>query len=320
MADETHGCRMSRGSFLKKLYKHRPEQDNAPPMTSPQRLNWTNVLFVAFAHLVALGAVFYISFIHFSWWTLGLGVVYTVCCGLSITGGYHRLFAHGTYKASSIVRAFYLLFGAASVQNSALNWAADHRTHHAHTNRERDPYDSRRGFWWSHLGWVLHKNPHRGFDGVDDLKRSRLMVFQHRYYVPLAFLMGGVVPLALGFLWGDPIGAVLVVGFLRLVFQWHGTFSINSLAHMFGSRRYCAKSSARDSAWLAFITLGEGYHNFHHRFPLDYRNGVRWFHFDPTKWWVWTLSWLGQTWDLRRASQERIERAREVAAAQAAGS
>ena len=283
-------------------------------MTDKPRVNWTNALFMVFAHVVAVFAIVYVTFIHFSWWTMGLAVVWTICCGLSITGGYHRLFAHATYKASAAVRAFYLLFGAASVQNSALNWVSDHRTHHAKTNRDGDPYDSRRGFWWSHVGWVLFKNPNRELDHVGDLERSKLMRLQHRYYVPLAFLMGGFVPLGLGFLWGDPIGAVLVVGFLRLVFQWHGTFSINSLAHMFGARPFCANSSARDSVWLAFITLGEGYHNYHHRFPLDYRNGVRWYHFDPTKWWVWGLSHLGQTWDLRRASQERIERARQAAA------
>jgi stearoyl-CoA desaturase (delta-9 desaturase) len=97
---------------------------------------------------------------------------------------------------------------------------------------------------------------------------------------------------------------------LRLVIQWHATFSINSLAHQLGSQPYSRSTSARDSWVTALVTFGEGYHNFHHRFQGDYRNGVRWFHFDPTKWWVWALSKIGLAWDLRRMPREAIQRAR----------
>ena len=121
-----------------------------------------------------------------------------------------------------------------------------------------------------------------------------------------------VVPFCLGLIWGDPIGALVVAGFLRLVMQWHATFSVNSVAHYIGSRPYSLKNSARDSFVTALITLGEGYHNFHHRFQSDYRNGVRWYHFDPTKWWVWSLSKVGVCRDLRRVPADAIERARRA--------
>jgi stearoyl-CoA desaturase (delta-9 desaturase) len=271
----------------------------------------TNIIFLSVSHLLALGAIAWMIFVDFSFWTLGLGLLWFALCGVGITGGYHRLFAHPTYRARWLVRAFYLVFGAASVQNSALKWAADHRVHHTKTDRDEDPYNISRGFWWAHIGWIFYKDrEQRHPRGVSDLLADPLVVWQDRYYLALAVLFSGVLPLALGSLWGDPIGALLVAGFLRLVVQWHATFAVNSVAHMLGSQPYSRANSARDSFWTALITLGEGYHNFHHRFQSDYRNGVRWFHFDPTKWFVWTMSRIGLTRELRRTPPELIAKAR----------
>jgi stearoyl-CoA desaturase (delta-9 desaturase) len=272
--------------------------------------DWTNILFLSTFHALALAAIAWLVFGRTSPLTIALGAVWFACCGLAITGGYHRLFAHPTYNASLPVRLFYLLFGAASVQNSALKWSADHRLHHATTDTDEDPYNIRRGFWWAHIGWIFYKKPGEGDPRrVKDLVADPLIVWQDRNYVWLALVFGGLVPLGLGFLWGDPIGALLVACCLRLVLQWHATFAVNSFAHWLGSQPYSRSTSARDSFLTALITLGEGYHNFHHRFQADYRNGVRWYHFDPTKWFVWTLERIGLTWDLRRTSPETIERA-----------
>jgi stearoyl-CoA desaturase (Delta-9 desaturase) len=273
--------------------------------------DYLNISFLLGAHLLAVFAIVYLSAIHFSWWSIGLGLLWLVLCGFSITGGYHRLFAHPTYKAIAPLRLFYLLFGAASVQNSALKWSADHRDHHAETDQEDDPYNAKRGFWWSHIGWVFYKKPKsKEVNRVDDLRRDPLIRFQHRYYILIAITFGVLAPFALGFAWGDPIGALLCAGVLRLVVQWHVTFSINSFAHYIGTQPYSRATTARDSWLTALLTLGEGYHNFHHRFQNDYRNGVRWYHFDPTKWFVWALSKVGPTKDLRRMSKVAIERAR----------
>lgn len=284
-----------------------------------QPLHWTNLLFVGVAHLLAVFAIVYLACIEFSWWTVAFAAVWGILCSLSITGGYHRLFAHGAYRAAAPVRLFYLLFGAASVQNSAIAWSADHRAHHANTDREGDPYDITQGFGHAHIGWVLHKDPAQSGRRalVADLDRDPLVQFQHRYYVPLALVFGAALPLAFGALWGDAIGTMLVAGFLRLVVQWHATFSINSLTHTFGRQPYSKRCSARDSFWVALVTFGEGYHNFHHRFQADYRNGIRWYHFDPTKWWVWTLAKCGLARDLRRVPRERIEAARREVLARA---
>ena len=281
---------------------------------SRPRLHRLNTTFILSAHLMAVAAVVYLAAARFSWWTVGLGLLWGALCTLSISGGYHRLFAHAAYTAAWPLRLFYLMFGAASVQNSALAWAADHRTHHADTDGERDPYSISRGFWWAHIGWVLHEKEEPDRDAlVGDLQADPLVAFQDRHYVKLAILFGALAPAALGLLWGDPLGAFLVAGWLRIVVQWHVTFSVNSFAHLIGRQPYDRNGTARDSHVLALVTFGEGYHNFHHRFQADYRNGVRWFDFDPTKWLVWSASRIGLARDLRRAPRERVLEARRVA-------
>ena len=279
-------------------------------LTRPVRsMDWINTAFLAVVHVLGVWGIYYLT-VNFSWWTLGLGLLWFAFCGLSITGGYHRLFSHPTYKAAWPLRLFYALFGAASVQNSAIKWSSDHRRHHGKVDTYADPYNINEGFWWAHIGWVLHKLAQpRVLDNVNDLKKDPILRFQHKYYVPLAVVFGGLLPWGLGFLWGDPVGALLVAGFTRLMIQYHATFAVNSVAHYIGKRPYSDKSSARDSFITAIITLGEGYHNFHHSFQLDYRNGVRWWQLDPTKWFVWTMSKVGVTSDLRRVSNERIEAA-----------
>jgi len=274
------------------------------------RLDWVNIVFLSAVHLIAIYGIYYVAFVHFSWWSIGLGLLWFAFCGLSITGGYHRLFSHPTYKANKALKLFYLLFGAASVQNSVLKWSSDHRRHHAKVDTEDDPYNINQGFWWAHIGWVLRLASNRDIKGVPDLEADPMIQFQHKYYMPLAVVFAVLVPLGLGSLWGDPIGALLLAGFVRLVFQYHATFAVNSVAHYIGSRPYTTSNSARDSWITAIVTLGEGYHNFHHRFQIDYRNGVRFYQLDPTKWFVWTMSKVGVTWDLRRTPQEKIDSAK----------
>ena len=280
--------------------------------TKKQQIDWQNSSILILFHLLALTAIVYLAMGDFSVWTVGLGVAWFVFSGLSITAGYHRLFSHRSYQAHPVLRGLFLLFGAAAVQNSALKWCADHRCHHAHTDREDDPYSVTRGFFWSHIGWVMFRPTHRSdAEQVRDLHADRLVMLQDRYYVALAWLMGALVPASLGLIWGDPIGALLVAGFLRLVVQWHATFSINSFAHMIGSQPFSTRNSARDSFWTAILTLGEGYHNFHHAFQHDYRNGIRWYHYDPTKWYLWSLDKVGLAKNLRRVPRSTIETRRE---------
>jgi stearoyl-CoA desaturase (delta-9 desaturase) len=227
--------------------------------------------------------------------------------GFSITAGYHRHFSHGSYRCRRFVKAFYLLFGAAAFQHSALSWSAEHRRHHQYTDGDGDPYDIQRGFLWAHMGWLLFDRPEsEDFSNVPDLSADSWMLAQHRYYVPMAILMSFGLPMALGALVGDAWGGLLWGGVIRVVVVHHATFCVNSLAHTIGSRPYSMAVSARDSFITAFITFGEGYHNFHHRFAADYRNGVRSNQWDPTKWLIRGMAALGWAYDLYEVPREKV--------------
>jgi stearoyl-CoA desaturase (delta-9 desaturase) len=232
--------------------------------------------------------------------------------GLSITGGYHRLWAHNAYDAHPALKVFFALWGAGALQNSILIWGSDHRRHHRHVDdNDRDPYSAGRGLWFSHMGWMLRDYPTNAFDvsNAPDLERDPVVMWQHRHYVALTFIMNVGLPLLVGWLAGDIIGGLLLVGLARLVVNHHVTFLINSLAHVWGSRPYTDENSARDNGLLAFLTYGEGYHNFHHIFQQDYRNGVRWYQWDPTKWLIAACNWVGLARNLNRIPDFKIQQA-----------
>jgi stearoyl-CoA desaturase (delta-9 desaturase) len=275
--------------------------------------NWTTTLMFALTFAVAVIVVPWYGFTHgyhaaaWIWFTLFLGAN-----GMSITCGYHRLFAHATYDAHPILKVLYLLFGAMALQNSALVWSATHRVHHRNIDDiDLDPYSARRGFWFSHIGWMLRNYPsgEPDFSCVRDLERDRLVSLQHRYYVPLALAMNFGLPLLVGWASGEVIGTFLLAGVLRLVVSHHFTFFINSLAHMWGVQPYTDDNTARDNGVVALLTYGEGYHNFHHMFAHDYRNGVRWWQWDPSKWFINAMRWLGLARNLKRVPWFKIQRA-----------
>ena len=231
---------------------------------------------------------------------------------LAITAGYHRLWAHKAYEAHWILRAIFLVFSTMALQNSAFAWCSGHRRHHLHVDDvDQDPYAATRGFWFSHIGWMLRRYPsgREDFKNIPDLTKDPMLSFQHRYYVPLAVGLNLGVPLLIGWATGDLWGVFLLAGLLRLVLSHHLTFFINSLAHQWGTRPYTEDNTARDNPILAVLTFGEGYHNFHHLFAHDYRNGVRWWQWDPTKWLIGTLTVVGLTRKLKRTPRFQIQRA-----------
>jgi stearoyl-CoA desaturase (delta-9 desaturase) len=248
----------------------------------------------------------------FSGGAWGFFAFFLIANGMSITGGYHRLWAHRTYEAHWLLRLFYMIFGAMALQNSAFAWCSGHRTHHLNVDDvDHDPYSIKRGFWFAHIGWMLREYPSGkpDFTNIPDLRRDPMLRFQHRFYVPLAIATNFGLPLAAGWLIGDVWGTFILAGVLRLVISHHVTFFINSLAHMWGTRPYTDANTARDNPFLAFVTYGEGYHNFHHIFAHDYRNGVRWWQWDPTKWVIASLQWVGLTRRLKRTPHFQIQRA-----------
>lgn len=280
------------------------------PQSAPY--DWVNTGFILGTHIItAVGVPLYLIYHGLTWSALLIMVALVACCGVGITGGYHRLFSHKAYSAAWPVRLFYLLFGAGAVQNSAKVWCSDHRLHHRHIDGDLDPYNIKKGFWWAHMGWVLRETPEdRVPANIQDLESDPLVEWQHRNYVAIALGVGLVLPVALGFAFGDPWGGLLIGAMLRVVLVHHSTFLINSLAHTWGSQPYSDKDTSRDNFVCALLTMGEGYHNFHHTYGADYRNGVRAWHYDPTKWLVWTLSKVGLTKNLVRTPEHVILKAR----------
>jgi stearoyl-CoA desaturase (Delta-9 desaturase) len=280
------------------------------------RINWTTSSFLIGTFLLTLTALpAYIWYFGFDWFLVALFFVFLAASGFSVTLGYHRLFSHLAFRAKWPVRLFVLLFGAAAFENSVLMWASEHRRHHKHVDHEEDPYDISKGFFHAHIGWLLFKLlPQPPFDNVNDLKKDPWIMWQHRYIHLLAVIVGMALPAAIGAIWdgwAGALGGLLFGGVAKTVVLQHCTFFINSACHTVGRQPYSTRCSARDSFIMALFTFGEGYHNYHHEFQHDYRNGVMPWQWDPTKWIIWSLSKLKLTGDLRRVPVETIEAAKE---------
>ncbi len=263
---------------------------------------WTNAIFlIATPILAAIALPLYIAEFGVHWAEPVAFVALWFATGLGITAGYHRMFSHRAWWAPEPVRAAFLVLGAATWQNSAIAWCSKHRTHHHHTDTDKDPHSIDKGFMWAHMLWIM-VDGEENYDNVPDLTDDEWCQWQHDNYLAISTAFNVGIPLVLGLLTGRVIGMLLWAGLLRIVVLHHLTFFINSLAHMWGHQPWNDEGTARDNPVLAVLTLGEGYHNFHHEFPGDYRNGVRWYQFDPTKWTIWTLSTLRLAEDLRRSA------------------
>ena len=280
------------------------------------RRNWLNTLFLwGSLALAAIALPVHLAVNGFRWseWLVSLSMVFVI--GTAISAGYHRLFSHRAYKAQAAWRALMLFFGAASFENSALKWSSDHRIHHRHVDDlEKDPYAIGKGFGWAHWGWVM-KGPDIPLQGVEDLKKDPMVVFQHEHI----FLVGALaasIPLWIGLATGNFWGHLVVGLLVRIVLTHHTTFLINSAAHVFGSRPYTEENSARDNWLLAPLTYGEGYHNFHHMWQWDYRNGAKWWQYDSTKWILNALRPTGLVSDFRRVPAAVMRRAELAVEAQ----
>ncbi|WP_444998126.1 acyl-CoA desaturase [Aliikangiella sp. IMCC44359] len=279
-------------------------------VTKP-KLIWLNILVFSLTFIIAIvGVPIYAYFFEFETSTTICFIIATAFCGMSITAGYHRLWSHKTYQTNAAIRFIFAIGGAFAVQNSILHWSSDHRVHHKHVDdNDIDPYSAKKGFWYSHIGWMLREyQAHRytDYSNVRDLQKDPIVMWQHKNYLLLVLLTNFGFPLLVGLLNGNLLGSLLLVGFMRLVISHHVTFFINSLAHMWGNQPYSNKNTAKDNAIVALLTYGEGYHNFHHAFQYDYRNAIKWWQFDPTKWLIKSLSIMGLAHNLKKASEEKI--------------
>jgi stearoyl-CoA desaturase (delta-9 desaturase) len=241
-------------------------------------------------------AVIAAFFVPFSWSMVALCLAGYVLRMFAITAGYHRYFAHRSYKMDRVPQFLMALLGTTSSQKGVLWWAANHRHHHRFSDQEQDIHSPRQsGFWWSHVGWILSPQyDETRWDQIQDLAKYPELVWLNKWhvlpvvgYAVLTFLIGGWS----GLVWGFVISTVLL---------WHGTFTINSLSHVFGSRRYVTTDDSRNNPLLALITLGEGWHNNHHTYMSSANQGFFWWEYDFSYYALKALSWIGVTRDLRK--------------------
>jgi len=258
-------------------------------LTPEYKLNLASLAFWGF-HLCLLGIFFFPINSTALWLVFGsyFGRMFF------ITGGYHRYFSHRSFSTSRFFQFFLAFMALTSSQKGVMWWAAHHRAHHRNSDRDEDVHTPRKGFLWSHCGWFLSSN-HEKFDEVlvrDWMQYPELRWLEKNWAVPV-FIYGLGLLFFFGWngvFWGLGVSTVML---------WHGTFTINSLSHVWGSKRYETNDHSRNNALLALITLGEGWHNNHHRYPVAARNGFFWWEIDVTYLILKLLSFLGLVWNLR---------------------
>ena len=263
--------------------------DASPKNAQAFRLNWVSVAFFTAVHALALLAPWF-----FSWSALGVAIfLHWLFGSIGICLGYHRLLTHRSLQVPKGLEYAIAILGALALQGGPIFWVAGHRRHHAYTEDiDKDPYSAKRGFWWSHMGWMLYKRPeffeyesNRKF--APDLAKDALYRWLDRYYLPLQIPLGVVLYLLGG--WSFVIYGL----FLRAVLLWHSTWLINSASHITGYRSHDSDDNSRNLWWAAILTYGEGWHNNHHAYPNVAKAGWKWWEIDMTWWVIVSLRQMG---------------------------
>ena len=261
-------------------------------------LHWRNILYLGAHHCLAAYALWTGPF----WSTLAHVFLVGQWIGmLGITAGAHRLWSHRSYSASFPVRVLLMLANCAAHQGSIYHWVQDHRLHHQHSDTPKDPHTIQRGFFYAHIGWLLEVKPRRtDLPDLTDLQADSVVMVQKRFYPTLSHVFCFGVPTLYGMWWGHTLwNAYLYFGVLRWVLLLHGTWCVNSVAHLWGSRPYKDIPPAQN-LFTTLISAGEGWHNFHHAYPYDYRASELGF-WNPTTVFLDTLRACGLIWDCKVA-------------------
>ena len=264
---------------------------------SVEKVDWIKSIPFLLVHVLAIGLPF-LPGIGISWELVALAVGAYYGRMFFVTAGYHRYFSHRAFKTSRVMQFLFAFFAEMTSQKGVLWWASHHRHHHRESDQEGDVHSpTLKGFWWSHVGWILcNKYENARYDSIRDFTRfPELMFLDKFHYLPLAIGVGSLYAIG-GFpyvVWGGLVSTVLL---------WHGTFTINSLSHVFGNRRYVTTDTSRNNALLAVLTMGEGWHNNHHYHQNTANQGWFWWEIDMTYYVLRVMSVLGLVWDLRTAS------------------
>ena len=296
------------GKLLQWVDSH--SQINAPTENSTdKKVDWLRVIPFLFMHLMCLGVIWV------GWSPVAVVIAFALYFlrMLAITGFYHRYFSHKSFKTSRIAQFIFAVLGASAAQRGPLWWASHHRHHHIHSDNQEDAHSPKQhGFLWSHMGWFTdNSNFPPKLQRIPDLVKFKELIWLDRF--------DAIVPiiLAIGlYAFGELLAAtapslntngsqLLIWGFfISTVILYHATYTVNSLAHKFGKRRYNTKDDSRNSFLIALITCGEGWHNNHHHFPGSASQGFFWWEVDMTYYFLRFLAWTGIIWDLKAVPAE----------------
>lgn len=287
----------------KKSEVHRQEQAVTPPPANESRrfFNWANIIWLAILHVGCLAAPFF-----FTWEALVLTLgLHWLTGGIGICLGFHRHLTHLSFTTYRPVRWLLAFIGGLAGEGSVVDWVANHRKHHAHSDQDGDPHSPHDGPWWSHMFWLgfwegaeAHESHLRHW--VPDLLKDPVLRWIGVLFLPSHFLAAGVIAAA-GYAYGGwPMAASFVVWgvFVRLVFVLHSTWFVNSASHMWGYKNYETTDDSRNNWWVALITYGEGWHNNHHAYPRMAPHGHKWWEIDVTYLTIRLMQLCGLAWDV----------------------
>lgn len=259
-------------------------------------LNWVNITFFAVLHIGALLALIPGTF---NWKAVGVGVfLYWVTGGLGITLGFHRLVTHRSFQTPKWLEYFLSLCGTLACQGGPFEWIGMHRIHHLHSDQDLDPHDSNKGFWWSHLGWMVHHAPAQDeiTRYIKDIADDPVYQFYQKNMIGIQVALGVLLLLLGG--WPFVIWGI----FVRVVVVYHCTWLVNSATHKFGYRSHESGDNSTNCWWVALLVFGEGWHNNHHAFQYSARHGLQWWEFDLTWLTIRLLQTLGLATNVKLAA------------------
>ncbi|KAI8521645.1 stearoyl-CoA desaturase 5-like [Branchiostoma floridae x Branchiostoma belcheri] len=281
-------------------------QDGKAP---PLQIVWRNVVIMSLLHLGAIYGLVLLPWAHV--YTL-LWAVFCYCLSaLGVTAGAHRLWAHRSYKARLPLRIFLAIVNCMSLQNDIYDWSRDHRVHHKYSETPADPHNAKRGFFFAHIGWLLvRKHPDVIAKGkqidLSDVLNDPVVKVQRKLYAPTALLMCFVVPTLVPRLWGESLVSAFFSAVLRYVLALNATWFVNSAAHMWGNKPYDKFINPSQNFPVAFLAMGEGWHNYHHTFPYDYATSELGWKVNSTTVFIDVMAWLGLAYDRKKVSPNTV--------------
>ncbi|CAG9772703.1 unnamed protein product [Ceutorhynchus assimilis] len=279
------------------------------------KIVWTNVILFSILHLVAFFGIFAIVKGRPAPATIIFDLIVGILSQIGVTAGAHRLWSHRSYKATLPLRLLLVILDTFVYETSIINWSRDHRVHHKYSDTNADPHNVNRGFFFSHIGWVMvKKHPEvkekqKGID-LSDLYQDPLLKFQHKHYMPLMTIACFVIPVIVPmYFWMETFTNAISLNILRYLIIVHNTLTINSFAHRFGNKPYDRSIRPSDSTGISLVTFGEGFHNYHHTFPWDYRSSeFGAFSFNLTRSFIEFFAKIGWAYELKFASEDMIKK------------